>query len=52
MNHTLVAAAVGALIVAAPATVLAAGHAAAPTRTNFQVLLTPSGTYPLTGGAQ
>ena len=51
MKHTLIAAAAGALIVAAPATALAAGLAA-PTTANFQIPLAPSGRYVLTGGAQ
>jgi hypothetical protein len=52
MKPTLVAAAAGALIIAAPATALAADHAAAPTTANFQISLAPSGAYALTGGAQ
>jgi hypothetical protein len=51
MKHTLIAAAAGALILAVPATALAAGLAA-PTTANFQIALTPSGRYVLTGGAQ
>jgi hypothetical protein len=51
MKHTLIAAAAGAVMVAAPATALAAG-AAAPTTANFQISLVPSGRYALTGGAQ
>jgi hypothetical protein len=51
IKHTLVAAAAGVLLVAAPATALAARHAA-PTTANLQISLAPSGTYALTGGAQ
>jgi hypothetical protein len=51
MKHTLIAAAAGALMVAAPATALAAGSAA-PTTANFQISLVPNGRYALTGGAQ
>jgi hypothetical protein len=52
MKHTLIAAAAGALVVATPATALAASHAASATTANFQISLTPSGKYALTGGAQ
>ena len=51
MKHTLIAAAAGALILAAPATALAAGSAA-PTTANFQISLAPSGKHALSGGAQ
>jgi hypothetical protein len=51
MKHTLIAAAAGALIIAAPATALAAASAA-PTTADFQISLVPSGKYVLTGGAQ
>jgi hypothetical protein len=40
------------MMVAGPATAVAAGHAAPPTTANFQISLTPSGTYAVTGGAQ